>query len=261
MWFELKPIVDRIESEAAAARSAKEEALRRTEAENKRAAQRKAESEIVAAIERREAEKLRKLMQSYDDTSASQQRDLLAVQIELASVRETMDAAERKINLGEYIPLKPDESVLQLPDTLGHVYNVVGSTGDRPPAPYDSWKNFHVGKGGGDWPELCSYEGCQERATLGAHGTKGHPHPTTTTIKITSTPLLRFLHSQSFSSAPSPVLHRTPSSPLPAPSATRKASTIGTKARAGCRSRVAPRWFGRRAVRVSNAVASGRRAT
>ena len=73
MWFELKPVIDRIESEAAAARSAEEEALRRTKAENKRAAQRKAESEIVAAIEGREAEKLRKLMQSYDDTSASQQ--------------------------------------------------------------------------------------------------------------------------------------------------------------------------------------------
>ena len=45
----------------------------------------------------------------------------------------------------------------------------VPNTGDQTCSPCGGWKNHWLRHSGDEWPELCSVEECEEKATDGAH--------------------------------------------------------------------------------------------
>ena len=149
----------------------------RPQSELLRTSRRSAEADIAAAVEAKTKEQVKGLVAMY-------QNELDAVQSELSRLRgqqaaasmesERIVALQNSKHVGEYVS-SPNAmggaSVLEFPCRLGHVSNVVGSSEQKSPSGSKSWKDYWKLTIGEPFPRKCQYEGCNEEATLGAHGT------------------------------------------------------------------------------------------
>jgi len=168
-WFFLKPIIDEVNARANAQAQLERQRATEEQGERMRAERRKLEAEITDAVEARVARKIMDMYQGDLDVAKS---ELARVRGQLSFVETQRDAALEKSSYGEYRASRDASGgtpVLEFPYGLGHVSNVVGSTGQAPPSGYTSWKDFWTQSTGKPFPDKCQYAECDEKATLGAH--------------------------------------------------------------------------------------------